>query len=133
MKLLESRSDEIYSIARAVAGFLFIAHGVQKLFGALGANPDMFPVSVLSFPFGVAGAIELVCGVLIMIGLFTRWAAFLASGQMAAAYFMAHLPMGFWPIVNQGELAVVYCFVFLYFASRDAGPLSVDALLARRG
>lgn len=131
MNLLASRSDLIYSIARAVAGFLFLAHGIQKLFGALGA-PEMFPVSILSFPLGVAGVIELVCGVLIMVGLFTPWAAFLASGQMAAAYFMAHLPMGFWPIMNQGELAVVYCFVFLYFASRDSGPLSVDAVLAQR-
>ena len=133
MNMLAARSDQVYSVARAVAGFLFLAHGVQKLFGALGANPEMFPVSVLSFPFGVAGVIELVCGVLIMVGLYTRWAAFLASGQMAAAYFMAHLPMGLWPIMNQGELAVVYCFVFLYFASRDSGPLSLDAVLARRG
>ena len=133
MNMLAARSDLIYSIARAVAGFLFVAHGIQKLFGALGANPDMFPVSVFSFPFGLAGVIELLCGTLIMVGLYTTWAAFLASGLMAGAYFMVHLPMGFWPIMNQGELAAVYCFVFLYFASRDAGPFSLDAVLARRG
>lgn len=132
MKLLESRSDLIYSIARAVAGFLFLAHGVQKLFGAMGANPEMFPVSVLSFPFGLAGIIELVCGAMIMVGLYTTWAAFLSSGLMAGAYFMAHVPQGFWPIMNQGELAALYCFVFLYFASRDSGPLSLDAVLSRR-
>ena len=133
MKFLTDRSDLIFSVARAVAGFLFLQHGLQKLFGLIGANPEMFPVSPLSFPFGVAGLLEVVCGVLIVVGLYTRWAAFIASGLMAAAYFMAHAPQGFWPIMNQGELAALYCFVFLYFATRDPGLLSVDAMLARRG
>ena len=131
MQFLRSRSDLIYSAARAVAGFLFLAHGVQKLLGGLGADPNTFPVSVLSFPLGIAGLVELVGGALIMVGLYTPLAAFVCSGQMAAAYFMAHAPQGFWPIVNQGELAALYCFVFLYFASRGSGPLSVDRLLGR--
>ncbi len=131
MKLLRSRSDLIYSAARAVAGFLFLAHGVQKLFGGLGADANVFPVSVLSFPLGIAGLVELVGGALIMVGLYTPLVAFVCSGQMAAAYFMAHAPQGFWPIVNQGELAALYCFVFLYFASRGSGSFSLDRLLGR--
>ena len=127
MRLLRSRSDLIYSAARAVAGFLFLAHGAQKLFGALGAEQSVAPLSML----GIAGLLELVGGTLIMIGLYTPLAAFVCSGQMAAAYFIAHAPRGFWPIVNQGELAVLYCFVFLYFASRGSGPLSLDRLLGR--
>lgn len=127
MKLLRSRSDLIYSAARAVAGFLFLAHGVQKLFGALGAEQAVAP---LSMP-GIAGLIELVGGTLIMVGLYTPLAAFVCSGEMAAAYFIAHAPQGFWPIVNRGELAALYCFVFLYFASRGSGPFSLDRLLGR--
>ena len=127
MRLLRSRSDLIYSAARAVAGFLFLAHGAQKLFGALGAEQSVAP---LSMP-GIAGLLELVGGTLIMVGLYTPLVAFVCSGEMAAAYFIAHAPRGFWPIVNQGELAVLYCFVFLYFASRGAGPLSLDRLLGR--
>ncbi len=127
MRLLRSRSDLIYSVARAVAGFLFLAHGVQKLFGALGAEQSVAP---LSMP-GTAGLIELVGGTLIMLGLYTPLAAFVCSGEMAAAYFIAHAPQGFWPIVNQGELAALYCFVFLYFASRGSGPFSLDRLLGR--
>ena len=127
MRMLRSRSDLIYSAARAVAGFLFLAHGVQKLFGALGAEQAVAP---LSMP-GIAGLIELVGGTLIMVGLYTPLAAFVCSGEMAAAYFIAHAPQGFWPIVNRGELAALYCFVFLYFASRGSGPFSLDRLLGR--
>ena len=127
MKPLGSVSEQVYSIARAVAGFLFLAHGVQKLFGAMGAEQSQEVFSLL----WIAGLVELVAGALIMVGLYTPVAAFVASGQMAAAYFMAHLPQGFWPIVNGGELAALYCFVFLLFASRGSGPLSVDRLLGR--
>jgi putative oxidoreductase len=77
--------------------------------------------------FGLAGLIELVGGLLIAIGLFTSWAAFIASGEMAVAYFKVHFPQGFWPVQNQGELAVLYCFVFLYMAARGGGRYSVDA------
>ena len=128
MTLLESRSEQLYAVARAVAGFLFLAHGVQKLFGGLGAEQ---PVDLLSL-LGAAGVIELIGGILIMVGLYTPVVAFVCSGEMAAAYFMNHFPQGFWPIMNRGELAVLYCFLFLYFASRGAGPLSLDAVLRNR-
>ena len=112
---------------RIPIGIIFVAHGAQKLFGALGgtamtSNPMML----------VAGIIEFGGGLLIAIGLFTSWAAFISSGEMAAAYFMAHAKGGFLPIVNKGELAVVYCFLFLYIAARGAGPYSVDAMLRRK-
>jgi putative oxidoreductase len=116
-------SAYIYALLRIVAGFLFSLHGVQKLFGALGGDA----VELMS-QRGLAGIIELVGGVLISIGLFTSPVAFIASGEMAVAYFQAHLPRGFWPIMNGGELAVLYCFVFLYFAAMGSGKLSVDAI-----
>ena len=116
-----------YMAMRIVAGVLFACHGAQKLFGALGgtamtSNPMML----------VAGIIEFGGGLLIALGFLTSWAAFLASGQMAAAYFMVHAKGGFWPIINKGELAVVYCFLFLYIAARGAGPYSVDAAMRKR-
>ena len=127
MKPLGFGSEYIYSISRAVAGFLFSLHGAQKLFGALGAERSVDLASLMGF----AGGIEFVGGILIMVGLFTPWVAFLASGQMAAAYFIAHNPRGFWPIMNGGELPALYCFVFLYFATRGSGPLSLDRLIRR--
>lgn len=116
----------IYAAFRFVAGFLFIFHGAQKLFGAFGAEPatDALPMT--------AGVIELVGGTMIALGLFAGPAAFIASGLMAAAYFMAHYPQAFWPIQNQGELAALYCFAFLYIAARGSGPLSLESLLFRR-
>ena len=108
---------------RMVIGLLFACHGAQKLFGALGGQ------SQLSNPLmATAGVIEFFGGALVCLGLFAGYAAFLASGLMAVAYFMAHASGGFWPIVNHGELAVAYCFIFLYIASRGSGRLSVDAL-----
>jgi putative oxidoreductase len=109
-----------YALLRVVAGLLFAQHGAQKLLGVLGGKQP--PVGSL---FWFAGVIELVGGLLIAIGLFASWAAFLASGEMAAAYFMVHAKDSFWPIVNKGELAVLYCFVFLLIASRGAGGYSV--------
>jgi len=109
-----------YALLRVVAGLLFAQHGAQKLLGVLGGKQP--PVGSL---FWFAGAIELVGGLLIAIGLFASWAAFLASGEMAAAYFMVHAKDSFWPIVNKGELAVLYCFVFLLIASRGGGGYSV--------
>jgi putative oxidoreductase len=108
---------------RIVLGFLFIFHGAQKLFGAFGGR-----AMPLATRFGAAGVIEIVCGVLIMVGLFAGLAAFLASGEMAFAYFLSHYPRGGWPIQNQGELAVVFCFVFLYIAAAGSGVWSIDAL-----
>src|SRR5687767_15973204 len=120
-------SPYIYALLRIVAGFLFSLHGVQKLFGALGGE-----AVELASQRGLAGIIELVGGVLIAIGLFTSPVAFIASGEMAVAYFLAHAPRGLWPIANGGELAALYCFVFLYFAAMGSGKLSVEAMRKRR-
>jgi putative oxidoreductase len=109
-----------YALLRVVAGLLFAQHGAQKLFGVLGGQQ----ASAGSL-FWFAGVIELVGGLLIAIGLFASWAAFIASGEMAAAYFMVHAKDSFWPVVNKGELAVLYCFLFLYIACRGAGGYSV--------
>ncbi len=109
-----------YALMRIVIGFLFLCHGAQKLFGVLGGDQ----VALASL-YGLAGVIELVGGTLVLLGLVTRWAAFIASGQMAVAYFMVHLPQGFWPIQNGGELAAAYAFVFLYLATRGDGIWSI--------
>jgi putative oxidoreductase len=119
-RFLGPHADRVYAIFRIVVGFLFSFHGMQKLFGAFGGQT----VELATLP-GLAGIIEFVCGILVMIGLFTSWAAFLASGTMAVAYFMAHFPRGGWPIENQGEMAALYCFAFLYIAARGAGPWSL--------
>jgi len=111
----------LYALLRIIAGLLFAQHGVQKLFGWLGASSA---VPLLS-QRGLAGVIECFGGLAIAIGAFTSPIAFLASGQMAVAYFQAHLPRGFWPIQNGGELAVLYCFLFLYIAARGSGKWSV--------
>jgi len=104
----------VYAFLRIVAGALFSLHGFQKLFGLFGMDA---PVPVLS-QFGLAGVIEAVGGLSIALGFYTRAWAFLASGQMAVAYFQVHLPRSLWPIENGGELAALYCFLFLYIASR---------------
>jgi putative oxidoreductase len=114
--------SQTYALFRIVVGFLFLWHGMQKLFGL----PVAVPAGAPAFVLYSAGSIELIGGTLIMIGLFTRWAAFLSSGLMAFAYWMAHGPHALLPIVNQGELAVVYCFAFLFIAARGAGIWSVD-------
>ncbi len=117
-------NSHCYALMRMVVGFLFLWHGSQKLFGF----PSAIPGQVPPFITYVAGPIELVGGVLVMIGLFTRWAAFLASGEMAVAYWMVHGTKALLPIQNMGELAVVYCFVFLFISTRGGGIWSVDAL-----
>jgi putative oxidoreductase len=106
---------------RAVFGLLFLFHGIQKLFGMFGRPA----VALASVP-GVAGVIELCAGALIVLGWNTRAAAFIASGQMAVAYFMVHQPGGLWPIQNGGELAALYCFAFLFIAAKGAGPFGLD-------
>jgi putative oxidoreductase len=120
-----------HSLLRIVAGALFICPGAMKLFGWFGGMPG--PPGVALTPLlQVAGVIELVGGMAILLGLFTRPIAFIASGEMAVAYFMAHFPRGFWPIQNHGELAVLLCFVFLFFAASGAGPISLDRLIELR-
>jgi putative oxidoreductase len=117
-------SEPIYAVFRIAFGALFAFHGAQKVLGMFGGQVQ--PVGTLPW---IAGVIELGGGILIAIGLIAGLAAFLASGEMAAAYFMAHAPQGTWPIQNQGELSVLYCFAFLYIAARGAGALSVDGAM----
>jgi putative oxidoreductase len=122
-KYLGNFAPQIYAILRIVSGFMFAMHGTQKLFGWPG---DRDPAELASL-MGVAGIIELVGGIMIMIGLFGSIAAFICSGQMAVAYFMMHAPKDWNPLVNDGEKAVLYCFLFLYIAARGSGIWSVDA------
>ncbi len=117
-----------HNALRIVAGLLFAQHGAQKLFGVLGRDA----VDSLGSLLGVAGIIEFFGGLLIAAGLFTRPVAFIACGQMAVAYFMAHVPQGFWPILNGGELAAFYCFTWLFFFTHGPGKYSVDGWLACR-
>jgi putative oxidoreductase len=119
--LLARFAPYFYALLRIVAGLLFAQHGVQKLFGWLGGSG---PASTFS-QFWVAGVVETFGGLAIALGAFTSPVAFVASGQMAVAYFRAHLPRGFWPIQNGGELAVLFCFLFLYIASRGSGKWSL--------
>lgn len=127
--LPRSWSSTLLSILRIVAGFLFIVHGTQKLYGFPASLPGG-PVDLMSRA-GIAGVIEVVGGALLLLGLLTRLAAFVLAGEMAVAYFLVHAPKGFWPLLNAGELAALYCFLFLYFAAAGGGPISVDAVLAR--
>jgi putative oxidoreductase len=126
MGFLGRYADLIYAAFRFVFGLLFASHGAQKIFGMLGGQKAGEPLMI------AAGWIELLGGLLIAIGLFTSIAAFIASGEMAVAYFMAHAPNGFWPLVNQGETAVLYCFAFLYIAARGGGRYSLDGMRTRR-
>jgi putative oxidoreductase len=127
-KYLGKFSPQIYALLRIVAGLLFAQHGAQKLLGAFGGfGGEPGKTAELFSLMGLAGVIELVGGLLIAVGLFAGFTAFIASGEMAFAYFMAHFPNGFVPIQNRGELAVVYSFLFLYVAARGSGIWSVDA------
>ena len=119
-------SPRLLSVLRIILGFLLIPHGLQKLFGLLGGKQ----VELMSL-MGLAGVIELFGGILILVGLFTRPVAFLISGFMAFAYFMAHAPQGFLPILNKGELAVVYCFLYLYLSAAGGGEWSLDRLIRK--
>ena len=120
-RVLGRFGSQLYALMRIVVALLFACHGAQKLFGVLGGQH----VEIAS-KFGIAGIIELVGGLLIAIGFLTGTAAFIASGEMAYAYFTSHMPKGGAPIQNGGELAVLYCFVFLYIASRGVGIWGVD-------
>ena len=121
-----SWSGPILSVLRIIAGLLFLAHGTAKL--VQWPYVEMFKDGVpLASLFGIGGVLEIIGGVLIVLGLFTRITAFVLSGMMAVAYFMFHAPASFYPIINQGELAIIYSFVFLYLAAQGAGPWSLDA------
>ena len=119
-RILGRFAPQFYALLRIVAGLLFACHGAQKLFGAFGGQ-QVPPMS----QFGLAGVIEFVGGLMIAVGFFTSLAAFIASGEMAVAYFQMHAPKGLWPIQNQGELALLYCFLFLYMSARGNGIWSV--------
>lgn len=115
-----------YALFRIVFGFVFLCFGLQKVAGMFGGQA----VPLMSWPQGYAGIIETVCGALIMLGLFTKQAAFLASGEMAVAYFYIHVRlMGVTPLVNMGQSATMFCFAFLYMSTRGSGIWSIDALM----
>ncbi len=121
-----SQSANLHAALRIMTGLLFLAHGMTKILHW--PATDYFPAGQPLPPLMLAaGILELVGGVLIVLGLFTRLTAFILAGMMAAAYFMAHMPSSFFPIQNGGEPAVLFCFIFLYLAAAGAGPLSVDA------
>jgi putative oxidoreductase len=122
--LPQSWAPALHSVFRIVAGLLFLEHGTGKLIGFPAGLPfiDKMPAALLYF----TGTVELVGGALIVLGLFTRPVAFVLSGFMAVAYFMAHFPMSFFPAINFGEPAVLFCFAFLYLAAAGPGPWSLD-------
>ncbi len=126
---VSSLSPYLLSIFRIVIALTFVEHGTSKL---LGFPPPMHPYELTLSLEGLSGPIELVGGALLLVGLFTRPVAFILSGEMAIGYFVGHAPKGFFPLLNMGELAVVYCFAFLYLASAGGGPWSLDRLLAGR-
>ena len=122
MRFLERFTEPLYAIFRIVFGLLFFSHGTQKVFGLFGGQKVDATLPL------VAGWIEMVTGLLILIGLFAGVAAFIASGEMAVAYFMVHASTHWWPVVNHGEAAVLYCFAFLYMAARGSGIWSIDSV-----
>jgi putative oxidoreductase len=125
MRFMERYTDVTYALLRIISGLMLATHGAQKVLGLFGGQKADAPLMI------VGGWIELIGGLLIAFGLFTGIAAFLCSGMMAVAYFMAHAPGGFWPVMNKGELAVLYCFAFLYMASRGSGRFSIDGLRSK--
>lgn len=122
-----SLAPQLLSVLRIVAALMFLQAGTIKLFGWPMAMPAGQSVSLMS-QVGIGGVLEALGGVLLLVGLFTRPVAFVLSGEMAVAYFQFHAPQAFWPVVNQGQPAVLYCFIWLYFSAAGAGPWSLDAL-----
>lgn len=125
-------ASRLLSVLRIITGFLYMAHGTQKLFAfPTGMGPDGNGTVDLGTIFGAAGIIETVGGGLLLLGLFTRPVAFIAAGEMAVAYFKFHAPGGFWPIMNRGEIVVAFCFIWLYISAAGAGSWSMDSLRRR--
>ena len=122
MKFLENYQEQAYALLRITAGFMFLLHGTQKFFNF----PQQYPYGELGFLSIAAGSIELIGGVLIILGLATRGVAFLCSGTMAVAYWLVHGTKSFYPLVNGGELAALYCFIFLFIACKGSGIWSMD-------
>jgi putative oxidoreductase len=131
-KLLGKYSHYLYAIMRIVVGLLFACNGARKLFGVFGGMGSSEAAPLLS-QLWVVGLIEFSAGLLVAVGLLTGYAAFIASGEMAIGYFQVHFPRGFWPILNAGERAVFYSFIFLFIASRGAVVWGIDRLLRRSG
>jgi len=130
--MIQSFQRYALSVLRIVTSFTFCLHGLVKafgMFGGLGGHGASAPAWSL---FWVAGVLESGGGVLLLLGIFTRPVAFILCGEMAVAYFMQHFPRGFWPVTNGGELAVLYCFIFLYFVTAGPGPWSLDALIWKK-
>ena len=124
-------TDRMLSVLRIVAGAVFISFGTMKLLNFPPLPQGMPPIPLMS-QAGFAGVLETFGGLLIVFGLFTRPVSFLLAGEMAVAYFQAHFPQSFWPSVNMGTPAILYCFIFLYFIFAGAGPWSIDAMIAGR-
>jgi putative oxidoreductase len=124
---LHSWSPQILGVMRIIVGIMFACHGAQKVLGVFGGMPPDAPQHIV----WIAGSIELLGGALVALGLFTRPVAFLCSGLMAVAYFYGHARNGFWPKLNGGELAILYCWLFLYYAAQGAGAFALDNLWHR--
>lgn len=132
MATISSFEPYARSLLRVIVGFTFSLHGMQKLFGVLGGMGGSGAKAHFFSLIWLAAVLETVGGLLILMGFLTVPVAFILCGEMAVAYFMAHFPQGFFPILNGGELAVLYCFIYLYLFTAGAGPLSVDALFGKK-
>ena len=128
-----AQSGYVLSLMRVIIGFTFSCHGAQKLLGLFGGMGGHGAKATFGSMPWIGGVLELIGGLLILFGLFARPVAFILCGEMAVAYFTVHARRGFWPILNGGELAIVYCFLFLYLFAAGAGPVSLDRIIRKRG
>ena len=127
MGFLDNYASQIKGVMRIVFGLLFLEHGLNKIVGfPMAAGATHHAYNLMAFPVGPAGLIEVVGGILIVLGLFSRWAAFIASGEMAFAYFLAHFPRSPFPLINGGGEAIAFCFVFLFLAAAGPGSFAIN-------